>query len=176
MKGIYGILFIAIVFLFSCNTETQKDPKQEWLEKITQLEKGTFNNKTLEYNADTALLVIKEYQKFIEKYPEDTNAANYLFLQAQLSQSIKLYGEAIRKYQSFYHKYPKDKRAAKAHIMVGMIYESNLQDTLSAKKAYELFLEKYPNHKMAKDVEALIQLLKLSDRELMNMLKQTSKK
>ncbi len=175
MKRIYSIFLIAIVFLSSCNMDSKKDPKAQWIEKITELEKSTFNDQTLQYNADTALLVIKEYQKFIEKYPEDSNSTNYLFLGAQLSQSINLYGEAIRKYQSFYNKYPDDKRSAKAHIMVGMIYESKLQDTVSAKQAYELFLEKYPNHKMANDVRALIQLLQLSDKELMNMLKEKSK-
>ncbi len=174
MKYVYGIFLVALLGMFSCNTEQNKEARTELMEKITRLEQGAFNNQTLEYNRDTALLLIKAYQSFIEQYPEDTAGKNYAYLNAQLSQSIKLYGEAIRKYQDFSQHYPEDEKAAKALIMVGLIYETNLKDTVNAKKAYEIFLEKYPTHPMAKDIKTMIQFLSLSDKELMEMLKSKS--
>ncbi len=176
MKYVYWIFLVVILGLFACNTEQKKDEKTELIEKITHLEQGAFNNQTLEYNRDTALLLIKAYQSFIEQYPEDTLGKNYAYLNAQLSQSIKLYGEAIRKYQAFSQHYPEDEKAAKALIMVGLIYESNLKDTINAKKSYQSFLEKYPTHPMAKDIKTMIELLSLSDKELMEMLKSKSQK
>jgi outer membrane protein assembly factor BamD (BamD/ComL family) len=172
----YQVLILGLLIIFSsCNNTEVKDDKSSTIEKIVELEKQAFNDENLSYNHKVALQTLKEYQAFIEKYPKDSMTCNYLYMSAQLSKSINLFGEAVRKYKTFADTYKDDDRAPKAAFMVGMIYETDLKDTLKAKEAYQEFIEKYPNNELVDDAQFLIQNLSLTDDELIEMLEAKSK-
>jgi tetratricopeptide (TPR) repeat protein len=176
MKQSILLLLSLSVFMMSCNSPELKDEKTLAIEKITALELQAFDDEQLSYNHKVALETIKEYQIFIEKYPQDSASIEYMYMGAQLCKSINLFGEAVRKYKAFADTYPTDPRAAKALFMVGMIYETDLKDTDKAKEAYELFVSQFPNHDLVDDAKFLIQNLSLSDDDLIKMLEERSKK
>ncbi len=169
------LLFLALsILLMSCNQPQAKDEKTLAIDKITALEQKAFDDEQLAYNHKIALETIKEYQSFIDKYPQDSISKEYMYMGAQLCKSINLFGESVRKYKTFAETYPNDPRAAKALFMVGMIYETDLKAADKAKEAYETFIQQFPENDLVDDARFLIQNLSLSDDELIKMLENKS--
>ncbi|MBN2667971.1 MAG: tetratricopeptide repeat protein [Bacteroidales bacterium] len=176
MKKIW-LFSLVVVTLISCNPTTpHDDERSNMIEKISEMEQQCFSDNTLSYNSKIGLETLKEYQKFVEKYPEDSMSANYLYMGAQLSKSINLYGEAITRYNKLIRMFPEDKRVDKAYFMIGMIYENDIKDIDKAKEAYQVFIEKFPNSDLIDDAKFLIENLGKSDEELLELLKSKSKK
>ena len=165
----YIFLLFVLSITFSCSEE-KKDDKTVLIDKIEKLEKDCFDDSSNSYNHNIALKTLVEYQVFINKFPNDSLSEEYLYISAQLSKSINLYGESVRKYELFIQKYPESKNAEKAKFMIGMIYENDIKDTIKAKEAYTSFIETYPNNKLVPDAEFLITNLSLTDEELINLL------
>jgi len=175
MKKTFAIGIVILLFLGSCQQKTAVSEKDTLLEQIKESEQKSFNDSTLSYNKKATLSTINLYQKFIERYPEDSLASNFLFQCAQLSKSIDLYGEAIHNFKLFVEKYPNNKNTPKAMFLIGMIYENDIKNKEEAKKAYQDFIKKYPDDELSDDAQTLLQYLNLSDEELLNMLIEKNK-
>lgn len=167
----YKTFFLLMIssLIIACSNP-QKDERTIFIDNLTNLEQQCFDDATNTYNSKVALKTLTEYQKFIEKFPEDSLVPHYLYLSGQLCKSINMYGEAIRKLEILTTKYPTDAQASKAKLLVGMIYENDIKDTAKAKIAYQEFIEQYPNSDLVDDVQFLIQNLSLTDEELIQLL------
>ena len=173
IKNLIISIFIA-GFLLSCSTPPP-DERNKMIESITQLEQQCYNEISNTYDHRVALKTLTEYQKFIEKYPNDTTSANYMYLGAQLSKSINLFGESIRKYEVLIKEYPSYKKAANAKFMIGMIYENDIKDTTKAKQAYQAFIDEYPNSELADDAALSIKYMSVSTEDLIKMFEEKNK-
>ena len=168
------IAILTISFLLSCSNPPT-DERNIMIESITQLEQKCYNEISNSYDHRVALKTLTEYQRFIKKYPNDTASANYMYLGAQLSKSINLFGESIRKYEVLIKEYPSHKKAANAKFMIGMIYENDIKDTIKAKLAYQAFIDEYPNSELTDDAALSIKYMSISTDDLIKMFEEKNK-
>jgi len=176
MKKNYVFIISVLLFLASCQQKTNTNEKEILLSQIKESEQKSFNDSTLTYNKQKTLETINNYQKFIEKYPEDSLSEKFLYLSAQLSKGMGQNGEAIHHFKVFLEKYPNSKKAPKALFLIAMIYDNDIKDKKEAKKYYQKFIEKYPDNELTKDAKTLLQYIDLSNEELLKVLQEKSKK
>lgn len=170
----FVILTIIIGVLSSCTTPVKSD-KEKMQENILVLEKQCYDDNTNTYNQKVALKTIVEYQKFIDKYPNDSISGNYLYLAGQLSKSINLYGEAVHKFSVLLKTFPNYTKAANAQFLIAMIYENDIKDTLKAKVAYQEFIDKYPNNELTNDAKLSIQYMSISPEDLIKIFEEKNR-
>ena len=169
------ILTTIVGILFSCTSPVKND-KEKMQENIIVLEKQCYDDNTNTYNQKIALKTIVEYQKFIDKYPNDSLSGNYLYLAGQLSKSINMYGEAVHKFSVLLKTFPNYTKAANAQFLIAMIYENDIKDTLKAKAAYQEFIDKYPNNELVDDAQLSIKYMSISPEDLIKMFEENNKK
>jgi TolA-binding protein len=166
----------SFIFLSACHsTGPKKSDRELAIEKITSFEKKVFNDSTSSYSHEHALKVIGEYSKFVKDFPQDSLSPKYLYMSGQLSKSINMPADAIRKFQALITQYPDNRNASKALFLTGMIYETELKDTMMARQVYTDFIVKYPNDDLVDDAKFLIQNLSLTDEQLIKMFEEKNK-
>jgi tetratricopeptide (TPR) repeat protein len=161
MKYILGI--ISVFLFFSACVSEQKKALTHLLEvqgKLIQL-------KDARLNKPLAIEVLDLYNSFLEEYPDAENNAEILF---NLGQVYRGLGKNLKALESFYlvhSKFPESPWAALAFFQQADCFEA-LDQRLTAKNTYEEFMEKYPSHPYLDQAMGMIQLLYLTDEELIN--------
>jgi len=160
------IAFILIATLSSC-----KSGKEKLEENIAVNEQKLFADSTRMLDASVATNVLSLYKEFVEKYPDDTITASYLFKSADLANGLKKYKDAIDMYSQFREKYPDHRKAPAALFLQAFINDNNIHDKEKAKQLYSEFLQKYPSHELALSAHASLDQINsgLSDEELIKM-------
>ncbi len=163
--NLYSLILLSL-FVYSC-----KSGKEKLSESIAVNEKKLFADSTNVFNPAIADEILKSYKEYVEKYPDDTLAAMYLFKAADLSTGTGKFKEAIDLYAQFLKKYPDHRKAAASLFLQGFIYDTNLHDVENAKMFYSEFLQKYPNHQLAASAKASLEQLNmgLTDEQLIRM-------
>ncbi len=128
---------IASLVLTACS-----NPQQELKQRIENL-----NNIDSLQNPENAYLFNQALCEFVEKYPEDSLAANYTYLAAQSCNGLKAHDKAIQYFKLFKERYPDDIRAGDATFLIGFIYANELNQLDSALNYYEDMVVLYPNHR-----------------------------
>ena len=113
--------------VYSC-----KSPKEEMIEQITNLE-----------NSDSAFSIIQindlftTYNSFVEKYPDDKRAPEFMFKAAQRSNILNKSIEGISLFKNLILNYPNSKFCEQALFSIAYSYENNLNDFVNAHKYYD---------------------------------------
>lgn len=110
--------------------------------------------------------LFQDYDLFIQKYPEDSMAPEYLFRKAQLLRVEKKGDPALDAMAELVKRYPESPRVAECYFLRGLVYEEVFYDQDKAKKAYLNFLERYPEHPLAEDARYAIRYLGMSAEEI----------
>ena len=165
MKKIVALLALIIVFA-SC-----KSGKEKLAENISAGEQKLFTDSTRMLDASVAANVMNLYKEYIEKYPEDTLTASYLFKSADLANGLRRYKDAIELYSQFREKYPDNRKAPAALFLQAFINDNNIHDKEKAKQLYGEFLQKYPSHELARSAHASLDQINsgLTDEQLIKM-------
>ena len=108
---------------------------------------GYWDNAVALFNQSDYQGCIKQYQRIIKYFPDDSLAVPAMFAMADVyknnlndaDQAIKIYKEIIRKYGD-------SERAANAHFMIGYVYANEIRDLKKAEEYYKSFLKKYPTN------------------------------
>lgn len=161
------LIICAYLFVFvSCTSE-----KQQLKTSITSAENELKNDTTgiLDYKKATAMTAL--YEQYIEKFPEDTLSAIYLYKAADVAAHSHNAQHAIDLYNKLLTNFPDYKNAANAQFFIGFLYENELKNKPEAIKAYEKFLANYPNDEKVESVQFLIQNINLTDAELIEKFK-----
>lgn len=163
MKNII-LVFVFISLVYACQS-----PKEKLLNQITELE-----------NSDSAFSIGQitdlywAYASFVEKYPDDEHAPEFLFKAAQRSPILNKASEGITFFEKLVANYPNSKFCEQALFSIAFSYEDNLNDFVNAKKYYEQFLLKYPNSELAEDAKLSIKNLGKSDEEFLESINNDS--
>lgn len=119
---------------------------------------------------ETAQALSMVYPLDEETVPEAMyKAARYAYAIADYKLGVELL-EWIRTH------HPKVDIAPAAMVLLGFLYENELNDLANAKEAYEFFLKTYPRHPMKEQVEASVQHLGKSPDELIEMFRAREQK
>jgi tetratricopeptide (TPR) repeat protein len=145
----YIIFTLLVLFFAACSPS-----KEKLQEEIAIAEKELFSNDkgTFVFEEKLVLKAIDAYQKFVNSFPEDSMAAEYLFKKADLHRSLKNTEQAITTYNLIIEKYPNYIKTPYCLFLKGFIYENELNNLEKAKESYQAFLDTYPNHDLADDV------------------------
>jgi len=159
VKKIFSI-FILISLVFAC-----RSPKEKLLKQITELE-----------NSDSAFSIGQitdlywAYASFVEKYPDDEHAPEFLFKAAQRSPILNKATEGITFFKKLVVNYPNSKFCEQALFSIAFSYENNLNDFVNARKFYDKFLLKYPNSELSEDAKLSINNLGKSDEDFLKSI------
>jgi TolA-binding protein len=153
--------------MFSACVNDQKKAFDQLLEVQGRLMKveDALSNKILAREA------LDAYSYFLEAFPDAENNAEILFNSGQVYKGLNNNLKALESFYLVHSKFPKSPWAALAFFHQADCFES-LGQRLTAKNTYEEFIERYPNHPYESQAKEMIQLLYLSDYE---MIKQFEK-
>lgn len=167
MKRILAAIILMILF-GACN------PKQSWKRNSIESAEKALMEQAKKGNVDTAAVnaLLKEYEGYSEKYPDDTLGAAYLFKAADFYRYMHKPLLSIGLYDKIYNRYPQLVKRPYALFLQGFIYENEVNNTHAAKVLYEKFLTTYPNHPMANDVKTTLSNLGKSPEELIREFRQ----
>lgn len=175
MKRSLFILTIAAMFL-ACGEDKNPeetaaaDVKQELLDRIHELEPQVFTPEAgLDKTKGNQLL--QAYITFTNNYHEDTNRCEFTLRAADIAQGLQRYSNCLALYKNLHEGCPGHDMQEEAAYMIAVVHHDFLNDRETAKKHYEYFIETYPNHHLAKDAQARIDMLYMTDAQLIEQFK-----
>lgn len=169
MKFRIGLVCSCMMLLIAC-----KSAKQKLADNIKENETALESDTTGVMDYKKALVVVKLYEDYANKYPTDTMSAKYLFKAADVSAHSHNVQHAIELYKRVIENYPDYKKVPLAWFYIGFLYENELLQIDEAKKAYNTLLSKYPDFEQAEDVRWSLENINKSGEELMSQFKTDS--
>lgn len=122
--------------------------------EIERREKAFNEEKTV--NHRNAILLMRAYAAFAERFSNREDAAEFLFKAGELAMGAELPVESIRYLDKLYNDHPHFEKRAYGLFLKAFVLENQAQNLNEAKIAYELFLSEFPTHEMADDARASI--------------------
>lgn len=161
MKRVLFVVFLLVLF-GACN------PKQTKVRNAIDTKEKALMEQAKKGNIDTTALsgLLKDYETYAEKYPDDTIGAVYLFKAADFYRYLHKPLRSVELYKKIYENYPTVTKRPYALFLQGFIYENEAGNIHAAKALYEKFLKEYPGHPMVKDVQTTLANLGKSPEEL----------
>ncbi len=135
-------------------------------DKISTLEAGLYADSLGPVDRLKAQEMIQTYDSFVELYPDDSLAAEYLYKGSELAMNLQMSGRAIEGFQKILDNYHDFDKIALCVFLQAFIYENHMQQYDQAKQLYREFLETYPGHELAEDAMVSIQNMGKSLEEL----------
>jgi len=183
MKKILFAGFSLVFLLVSCESPEEKaaeKAKQDSLAVVQQYlkykmavdsaEKVMSADKT--YNMKNAMGTLKAYNDFVQKYPNDTLTAEYLFRAADLAQGAKQYTQAVNYLETIIENHKDYPKSDVACFMAAYTYDTYLEDVNHggdrAKQLYQFVIDNYPNSTWAEQAKVLITYVGVSDEVMIN--------
>ncbi|MBK7408527.1 MAG: tetratricopeptide repeat protein [Saprospirales bacterium] len=151
------LLFLSGGLLASCQSSRNEAQAQQ--EALQALEMQLLTAQDVNVDPEVAQAFLEKSQAYVQAFPKDSLAPSYLFKAAEVSRGLRQFGDAIKLAGQVWREYPEFEKAPDAVFLQGFIYDTDLDDTLNARKYYERFLEKYPEHPFAVNVIELLSVL-----------------
>jgi tetratricopeptide (TPR) repeat protein len=174
-----SMVWIAAMAMAGCQNDQPKGPleiKKAKLDslsaKITELESIGKDQISMEQQAS----LFKIYQDYYNTSGNDTTSLNYLFEAANLAQVLGKYQKSIELFINFHDGFPTSHRCDEAVFNIAYIYDSKLRDPEKAALYYNKVIEMYPNSMWAKEANAALHFVGLSDEAIIKKLEEINKK
>ena len=172
----YWLVVVMTFILASCgNSETSEqdfvvDTKQELLDRITELETQVFTaDQGLDKTKGNQLL--QAYISFTNNYHDDTNRCEFTLRAADIAQGLQRYSNCLALYKNLHEGCPSHDMKEEAAYMIAVVHHDFLNDRETAQKHYQYFIDTYPDHHLAKDAQARINMLYMTDAQLIEEFK-----
>jgi tetratricopeptide (TPR) repeat protein len=181
------VCLFAIALTVSCSTDTGKKDSEEstTLASVDDAASGTIDPLMLEIRAmeartrkdsvldrATGLRLLRAYQDYYNKHPQDTTALNYIFEAGRVAVSMEKYQKAIELLANFHDGSANRQRKAEAAYLVAFIYDTHLHLPTKATNQYNKVIELYPESPWANQSRQALHLVGKSEEELLEFLKQ----
>lgn len=187
MKWKTGMMMVAMAALtMACggtgeNTEDSKrqpQSKEARKAEIAEMEANLKSSGKMDQGVNKAKAdaLVKRYRDYINMNPHDTASADYLFKAADLSVGLGDYESAIRYLDRITTDFTWYDRIVEIWLFKGFVYEAHMNKHGEAVATYRKLIEKYPNHRLAKDAQAAIDNMTMSEEELLEKLQKASEK
>ena len=149
-------------------TTSQKSVRDSIITTINANEKELFSNaSSTPISNAKAQETIALYEKFAATFPKDSLTPNFLMKAADICSNTNQAAKSVELCRKIVQQYPDFKDVPTAMFLMAFVTENKLNNIPRAKELYQEFIQKYPNHPLAKDAQASIENLGLSDEELM---------
>ena len=107
------------------------------------------------------------YDEFIRAYPDAEQIPELLFKSGEVLNGLGAHLKSAKAFHKVHTQFPNSKVAPIALFHQAHCFEA-LDKRLTAKNTYEDFIERYPNHPYVSQAKGMIQILNLSDDELIH--------
>ena len=154
--------FFKIILVLTVLTSCNQADKTEMIERMVSLEK----NKDFK----TSDSLINTYLEFCKLYPEDENVVKYQFKAAEILVKQNKAVQGARLYETIGTAYDDKELSPEALIRAAICLES-VPDKANALRIYELFVKKYPNHERIAEIKANMEVIGLTDEQLIERFK-----
>lgn len=175
MKSFKTLLFLLAIALIaaSCESKAQKQTTPE--EEILAVNKVLLDSTQHIIHAN-AEKYVQLTQEFIHQGTDPKKVLKYAIQGAEVAVNIGEHQKAIQTYDLLIAQFKDEpKVVSNALFAKAFILENHLQKIEDARKIYESILEKYPNQAISKTIQATLQNLGKSDKELIEMIKNKNK-
>ena len=116
-------------------------------------------------NETLAKDVLLAYDEFILTYPHAEQIPELLFKSGEVLKGLGAHLKSAKAFHKVHTQFPNTKIAPIALFHQAHCFEA-LDQHLTAKNTYEDFIERYPKHPYVSQANGMIQILNLSDEEL----------
>ena len=177
MKRLF-YLFSILLFV-ACSSEqdntNDENPHQKFhvnpQQRILELEALVYSDTATILNVPVAVELAGLYTHLVKEYPANKDGADLLFKAGELYMNAKQGNKAIAQFKEVHTRFPASDKAPIARFLKGFVAETILNDDQLAKRSYQEFISAHPDHKLAEDAKASIELVGLTDEELLIRLK-----
>jgi outer membrane protein assembly factor BamD (BamD/ComL family) len=175
MKKVVLISAVLISVIACSGPNKSGDTKTALQDSIITSENKMFNNQETRITKEDAVKLIGFYDKYADKFPEDSLAPVYLFRASDISMNLQQPVKTIALFNKIMTKYPDYEKTPSVMFLKAFVYEDQLHDFNKAKKYYEEFLEKYPDSDFADDARVSLKNLGKSPEELIKEFEEKQK-
>ncbi|GAB1404208.1 hypothetical protein MASR1M74_13870 [Lentimicrobium sp.] len=163
---IIALILTGVIALAACTSQLEKDTKRiDALEKQIDASGGSPDQAKLDE-------LLSEYDNYVNKYPDDTLAPDYLYKSITLSMFMNDGDKALAYTDRMINNYPQNRYMPEVIFLKGFIYENLLNNYGQALKYYQEFIKMFPGHDLADDAEAAITHLGKSPEEIVREFEQ----
>jgi len=138
--------------------------------EIKAMEERTRKDSVLDRAAGLRLL--RAYQDYYNKHPQDTAALNYVFEAGRVAVSLEKYEKAIELLANFHDGSSNRRRRAESAYLVAFIYDTHLHLPSKATTQYNKVIELYPESPWAEQSRQALRLVGKTDEEVLQFLKE----
>ena len=155
---------------------TPEQGKAKMLEDIAGLEKELTQNADLTQplQKPKAMDLVRKYRDYASINPRDSITPVYLFKAADLSIGLGNFDQAVGYLDNVLVNHPTYAKRIEVMLLKGFVYEYHMNQHAEAVRAYKDLINAYPNHRLAKDAQAAIDNLTLTEEELLAKLKKAA--
>jgi len=94
--------------------------------------------------------LLSKYNQFVNEYPDDSEmSGRYLYRSAGLSYRVSNYKKAVEYLERGVKDFSASKVTPSSYVLLGTIYEENLNNPAQAKAAFQHVVDNFPDHESA---------------------------
>lgn len=166
--NLHYLLILLLGLSFSCttpasnsNTSTSPPSRDEQVAQIRQLEQKLRQqiNPNL-IDTATAQQLITQSLDFKKEFPTDSLTPIFIFKAADVSRGIGKYQQAISLWEVAHEFFRDTIYKPQALFLQAFTYDKDLNNDEKAMYYYEQFMARYPRHRLVKDANMLLQMLR----------------
>lgn len=193
----YFLILPLFFLMISCGSQTENPPAETTPEEVEIAEPetnaaGQVLNEDGDYSKLEALEpyfgsdmefedpemakeLIRETDIFVEKYPDDRRAPIAMYRAAGAAKNMSDWTKALELFERTWKEYPDSFVAPMALFLNGFIYDDTLNEKEKALELYQIFAERYPDSSFMPDVQKLMEMINLTEEEMIEKLKEQNK-
>lgn len=154
MKSNLLTLGVIALFLVGCSSSSNEVELNEtdMLELINTTESELYSSKD-KFDFGKAELLIKNYDQFAANFPENEQAAVFLFRAGDLCSGMNKSNQAISFFEKVYREHKDYEKAGDALFLIAFVQENQLKNLGSAEENYNKFIKEYPEHDLVSTAE-----------------------
>ena len=185
-RWIISVCMLAAITLASCSNDgsgankedsttlaTAEDPSKAvdpLMLEIRSMEARTRKDTVMDRAAGLRLL--RAYQDYYNKHPQDTAALNYIFEAGRVAVSLEKFEKAVELFANFHDGSVNRVRRAEAAYLVAFVYDNHLHLPSKATTQYNKVIELYPESPWAEQSRQALRLVGKTDEEILQFLKE----
>ena len=157
----------------STTLATAEDPSKAvdpLMLEIRSMEARTRKDTVMDRAAGLRLL--RAYQDYYNKHPQDTAALNYIFEAGRVAVSLEKFEKAVELFANFHDGSANRVRRAEAAYLVAFVYDNHLHLPSKATTQYNKVIELYPESPWAEQSRQALRLVGKTDEEILQFLKE----
>jgi hypothetical protein len=152
------LLIVAAVMLSMAISCKQAKKPATLSDQIAALETELFGEDA-DYNIETALKLRDAYIRFADSLPHDSLSPYFIFKAADISVYQNDPQRTIWLLDRLMMRYPEHEKSAISLFLKAFVYDTQMQDTASARVFYTNFINQHPEHEFAADAAIAIRNL-----------------